>query len=965
MIGKWVWLEARESFIRCEEVANHSNRAPGMQDFLAAELPIMTMLSYPTPFVGDLLDDTALGAYYKKNDKAVNTVRYRLRRTARLSRWLNGDNCDDRYNRNCSLPVTSLLFLSSLILDGIITSAEIALVLKKISTYTLYELDIIKSFEEEILNQYRNAITNIRNGSNKYNDSYYEEYYDRYYDKYYDLHHAHLQNQLENHFLNQDENLLNNNGNDNNDNINNNNNDNNNNNNNIHYHDHDQYISTNYNHYDDSEETNKEPSSNEQPSSSSSSTSSSSASSKSSSSSSSKGLSYRDHSQVKPSSFSLSKESSSIYYPPSTSLSSSSSASSHSASSFPSPPSSSLSGFIPQYINPQERTVLNKLMGQYWVEKIWGIDDTIQDINLNQYNIDIGNGNSSATSSHSISEFSSSSIPPSSTFLSINGSQENLDMNEKCVRKYDSNDTDDDENNDGDNNLGHKRVAWNRKKIEAEERRSKVLKSYDVNDKNCINIDRNTKKCDHISSSSSSSAKLSSSLSISPKKGDDSNLLFPIIKRSLHTLSLEDDDIDDAGADTVMSHHIKNSDDIYDNGNNYNSNGNGNNHNYGNDSAAKEGSFRRHKTKMNKYEEDNGSCNDLDAPRRQKMRVLSSSSSPSSSSSTITLPSKEPSTGPSREPSTGLKEPSTGLSKESSTGLKEPSTGLKELSTGLSSEESSADKHSSKPSTSSSSSYSLEETFPLTSNDNSSSSSDANPSTNANPATYAISTQHSDLIAQANVSTVRLQQLLGSTQTDTSIRSTTRNVGDVDVDVDDDGNRRRINTSWKDDHNRRRSNIAQRIIDGDYDNDEDRRIFDNYDAQSEDSDDSDFGFGGEIGGEQFRNSSRLYGERDIRIHRQFSNDTSTCKSDGGIPTTKRNMIGTKISSSSTSTSVNITANIPTSTGTGISMKASTGPSSSSTSSSSAAASIQRKSILRYSGLDIMDVEGNFLMHTLL
>jgi myosin heavy subunit len=525
------------------------------------------------------------------------------------------------------------------------------------------------------------------------------------------------------------------------------------------------------------------------------------------------------------------------------------------------------------------------------------------------------------------------------------------------IKNDDYDDNDGDGNDDNDSNLGHKRVALNRKTIEAEQRRSKVLKSHDVNEKNNSKIERIS--ANGNISSSSSSANVPSNTSINPKNEiyselnennpllhlksphEDNNPLFPIIKRSLHTLSLEDDDINDIVADGVISHYIKNGD-VNDNSNDYD-NGNGNNHNNdGNESITKQVISKRHKMKMNKYKEDNESCNDdIDAPRRQKMRVLSSSSSPSSSSTTL-LPSKEPSTGlPSKESSAGpSKEPSTGL----------PS---KEPSRGLSSGESHTDKLYSKAASSSSSSLpSTEERFPRISNAHPSSTSNprgnpsnpstnAIPSSNANPTTNAYSTQYSDLIAQANAATARLQQLFGSHHSSSGNNISTR----TDAPI-------------------------TRIAVPDDDEDTGTLDLDNYDDQSENSDDSDFGFGGDIGDEWYRNSDggrsnrhlsdgKLYGDSDSRSKRHLSKGDVTGKSVRSQSNTKSNLLNAKSASSGTSTNVNNSANIPVSTG--IDSRPSAGSFST---SSSASASIQRRpSVRTHTGPDIAILEGMYiLMH---
>ena len=163
--GKWVWREAREAFIRAEEVARAcpgNCKAPGLEDFVGKELPMMTQLAYPTPFFGDKLEGTFVGSFRRaRNSDAVNMLRYRVRRCARLCRWLHGDiEMSRRFiaQRSSTLPTTAVLFLSSLVLTHVVEEAELALVLKTVHEELLKEMTIVRAFEKGLSSLYSRAL---------------------------------------------------------------------------------------------------------------------------------------------------------------------------------------------------------------------------------------------------------------------------------------------------------------------------------------------------------------------------------------------------------------------------------------------------------------------------------------------------------------------------------------------------------------------------------------------------------------------------------------------------------------------------------------------------------------------------------------------------------------------------------------------------------------------------------------
>ena len=161
--GKWVWREAREAFIRSEEVARACpGKAPGLEDFVGKELPMMTQLAYPTPFFGDKLEGTFVGTFGStRNNDAVNMLRYRVRRCARLCRWLHGDKEMSRKfiaHRNSTLPATTVLFLSSLVLTHVVEEADLALVLKTVHEELLKEMTIVRAFEKGLAGLYDRAL---------------------------------------------------------------------------------------------------------------------------------------------------------------------------------------------------------------------------------------------------------------------------------------------------------------------------------------------------------------------------------------------------------------------------------------------------------------------------------------------------------------------------------------------------------------------------------------------------------------------------------------------------------------------------------------------------------------------------------------------------------------------------------------------------------------------------------------
>ena len=87
---------------------------PGIQEFTAAELPVLTALCYPKPFLGNMWSHGRyLNIRKRGKELRLSAYRYRLRRIARVSRWLNGDLTIVKAAdlRRMTLPLTSIPFL--------------------------------------------------------------------------------------------------------------------------------------------------------------------------------------------------------------------------------------------------------------------------------------------------------------------------------------------------------------------------------------------------------------------------------------------------------------------------------------------------------------------------------------------------------------------------------------------------------------------------------------------------------------------------------------------------------------------------------------------------------------------------------------------------------------------------------------------------------------------------------------
>ena len=127
-----------------------------MEEFAAAELPVMAILSYPEPFVG--LENSV--SFFPHNglagQVAISAIRYRFRRSARLSRWMSGDakTSEVASLRNSCLPVTTLLFLTGLDYPYFSDQALCG-TLHAIEDVTESDLSVIRKYETSLLSQYR------------------------------------------------------------------------------------------------------------------------------------------------------------------------------------------------------------------------------------------------------------------------------------------------------------------------------------------------------------------------------------------------------------------------------------------------------------------------------------------------------------------------------------------------------------------------------------------------------------------------------------------------------------------------------------------------------------------------------------------------------------------------------------------------------------------------------------------
>ena len=112
--GKWHWKDARESFIQAYQCEMYATAVPPLEELVAQELRLMAMVS----LTGPVLNNATAAA--RPRDELLSLWRYRLRRSARVARWL----CSDEYlqdvlaDLSSTLPASSLQFLASLIISG-------------------------------------------------------------------------------------------------------------------------------------------------------------------------------------------------------------------------------------------------------------------------------------------------------------------------------------------------------------------------------------------------------------------------------------------------------------------------------------------------------------------------------------------------------------------------------------------------------------------------------------------------------------------------------------------------------------------------------------------------------------------------------------------------------------------------------------------------------------------------------
>lgn len=83
--GQWHWREARESFIQAYECSRYAKSVPPMEALPLQELRVLSMVAHPG------FAWTAGSAASAPREELQVLWRYRLRRSARLCRWLCGD----------------------------------------------------------------------------------------------------------------------------------------------------------------------------------------------------------------------------------------------------------------------------------------------------------------------------------------------------------------------------------------------------------------------------------------------------------------------------------------------------------------------------------------------------------------------------------------------------------------------------------------------------------------------------------------------------------------------------------------------------------------------------------------------------------------------------------------------------------------------------------------------------------
>jgi hypothetical protein len=182
--GKWHWEQSRESFIRSYECNLFTRKAVSMESFLLEEISTLTMLSYPLPFSGatsiiatgaKLLTTSDSITNVHKKMKFLKMIRYRLRRISRLARFLVGDDKLKQSISNISnnIPSTTLLFLSSILMEGLITEAEMNQYVTHVfcinSKYTDADIDDDEDDENNDVNYKSN--NNIDKYNSKNNDN--------------------------------------------------------------------------------------------------------------------------------------------------------------------------------------------------------------------------------------------------------------------------------------------------------------------------------------------------------------------------------------------------------------------------------------------------------------------------------------------------------------------------------------------------------------------------------------------------------------------------------------------------------------------------------------------------------------------------------------------------------------------------------------------------------------------------
>lgn len=145
-----------------------------------AELSVLCPMCYPEPFGGKvwrngtLPTDVSTRLEKKRSGICSALLQYRLRRYARLSRWMMGDeDASSSMEASCTInrvPLTTLIFFSTF--SSISGLQNLESVLGEIAHRNEFEADLIKKFERILLRKYRKAFKSqeIKKGKKPIND---------------------------------------------------------------------------------------------------------------------------------------------------------------------------------------------------------------------------------------------------------------------------------------------------------------------------------------------------------------------------------------------------------------------------------------------------------------------------------------------------------------------------------------------------------------------------------------------------------------------------------------------------------------------------------------------------------------------------------------------------------------------------------------------------------------------------